>query len=102
MRLLRFSRLRLRSRSSWAIAVRCTANLLFITAWAGIDGSVISSSAIAQSISVPASTCPQLTNRRYVVLLDRPTNLLPQLPNFLAIAAAPCSYLDASMTFWWF
>jgi hypothetical protein len=53
---------------------------------------------IAQSIQ-PASSCPQLTNRRYVVLLDRPANLLPQLPEFLAIAAIPCTYLNGSMTF---
>ncbi|MBD2178556.1 hypothetical protein H6F42_16690 [Pseudanabaena sp. FACHB-1998] len=53
---------------------------------------------IAQSIQ-PANACPQLTNRRYVVLLDRPANLLPQLPEFLAIAAVPCTYLNGSMTF---
>ncbi len=56
------------------------------------------STAIAQSASAPL-TCPQLTNRRYVVILDRPVNQLPQLPEFLAIAAVPCSYLNGSMTF---
>jgi hypothetical protein len=56
------------------------------------------SAAIAQSASTQL-TCPQLTNRRYVVMLDRPANRLPQLPEFLAIAAAPCGYLNASMTF---
>jgi hypothetical protein len=56
------------------------------------------STAIAQSASTPLN-CPQLTNRRYVVMLDRPANQLPQLPEFLAIAAAPCGYLNASMTF---
>ena len=56
------------------------------------------STAIAQSTSAPLN-CPQLTNRRYVVMLDRPANQLPQLPEFLAIAAAPCGYLNASMTF---
>jgi len=91
--------LRLSSRPSWAIAFSCTAHLLCITVWAWIDSSVMQSSAIAQSTALPANTCPQLTNRRYIVLIDRPANLLPQLPNFLAIAAAPCSYLDAPMTF---
>jgi hypothetical protein len=56
------------------------------------------STAIAQSASTQL-TCPQLTNRRYVVMLDRPANQLPQLPEFLAIAAVPCGYLNASMTF---
>ncbi|ELS34546.1 MULTISPECIES: hypothetical protein [Pseudanabaena] len=55
------------------------------------------STAIAQPIGT--QTCPQLTNRRYVVILDRAANQLPQLPEFLAIAAAPCSYLNTSMTF---
>ncbi len=53
---------------------------------------------IAQALP-PANACQQLSNRRYVVLLDRPANLLPQLPEFLAIAAVPCSYLNGSMTF---
>jgi hypothetical protein len=56
------------------------------------------STAIAQSTS-NSLTCPQLSNRRYVVMLDRPANQLPQLPEFLAIAATPCGYLNASMTF---
>lgn len=56
------------------------------------------STAIAQSASAPLA-CPQLTNRRYVVMLDRPANQLPQLPEFLAIAAVPCGYLNTSMTF---
>ncbi|OIP73287.1 MAG: hypothetical protein AUK48_10240 [Oscillatoriales cyanobacterium CG2_30_44_21] len=56
------------------------------------------SAAIAQSLS-PISNCTQLTNRRYGVILDRPANLLPQLPEFLAIAAVPCDYLNTSMTF---
>lgn len=56
------------------------------------------STAIAQSTN-STLTCPQLTNRRYVVILDRPVNQLPQLPEFLAIAAVPCSYLNGSMTF---
>lgn len=56
------------------------------------------STAIAQPMG-STLTCPQLTNRRYVVILDRAANQLPQLPEFLAIAAAPCSYLNTSMTF---
>ena len=56
------------------------------------------STAIAQSTS-PISSCTQLTNRRYGVILDRPANLLPKLPEFLAIAAIPCNYLNTSMTF---
>jgi len=54
---------------------------------------------IAQVVTIPATTCPQINKRRYVVLTDRPTNFLPALPQFLAIAAVPCSYLNASMTF---
>ena len=90
--------LKLRSVSS-AIAANC----LLVTGFSLVDISVNRSTAIAepiaQSISIPAIACPQVTNRRYVVLIDRPANLLPQLPNFLAIAAVPCSYLNASMTF---
>jgi hypothetical protein len=44
-------------------------------------------------------TCPQVNNRRYVVLTDRPANFLPPLPQFLAIAAVPCGYFNTSMTF---
>jgi len=84
---------------------------LFISGFGLVDISVVRSVAIAQpiaspitqpiaqSVLVPAIACPQVTNRRYVVIIDRPANLLPQLPNFLAIAAVPCSYLNASMTF---
>ena len=54
---------------------------------------------IAQSANVPIYTCPQVNNRRYVVLTDRPASFLPPLPQFLAIAAVPCSYLNTSMTF---
>jgi hypothetical protein len=44
-------------------------------------------------------TCPQLANRPYVVILNSAVNSLPQLPEFLAIAATPCLYLNNSMTF---
>jgi hypothetical protein len=54
---------------------------------------------IAQSVNVPIYTCPQVNNRRYIVLTDRPASFLPPLPQFLAIAAVPCSYLNTSMTF---
>ena len=60
------------------------------------DSFVNSPTAIAQSVT---ATCPQLTNRRYLVILNRPVNQLPQLPEFLAIAAVPCNYLNNSMTF---
>ena len=106
--------LRLRSQLS-AITTNCLFNCLFISGFGLVDISVVRSVAIAQPISqpiaspitqpiaqsvlVPAIACPQVTNRRYVVIIDRPANLLPQLPNFLAIAAVPCSYLNASMTF---
>jgi hypothetical protein len=54
---------------------------------------------IAQSVNLPIYTCPQVNNRRYIVLTDRPASFLPPLPQFLAIAAIPCSYLNTSMTF---
>jgi hypothetical protein len=43
--------------------------------------------------------CSQISNRAYVVILDRAASLLPPLPEFLAIAAVPCHYLNTSMTF---
>ncbi|PZO45035.1 MAG: hypothetical protein DCF19_00635 [Pseudanabaena frigida] len=99
--------LRLSSRSSWAIATSYATSCLCITSLALVDSLIGRSIAIAapapqqisQSVSIPANNCPQLTNRRYVVLVDRPANSLPQLPEFLAIAAVPCSYLSTSMTF---
>ena len=102
--------LRLRSQLS-AITTNCLFNCLLISSFGLVDILVVRSVAIAQpiaspitqpiaqSVLVPAIACPQVTNRRYVVIIDRPANLLPQLPNFLAIAAVPCSYLNASMTF---
>lgn len=90
--------LRLPSRSAWAIAANYVASTIFITGLGLTDSLGLSSTAIAQTVN-PALTCPQITNRRYVVMLDRPANLLPQLPEFLAIAAVPCNYLNASMTF---
>jgi hypothetical protein len=56
----------------------------------------IPSKAIAQT-TIPA--CARVTNRAYVVIFDRAANLLPPLPEFLAIAALPCHYLNTSMTF---
>ena len=112
--------LRLRSQLS-AITANCLFTCLFISGFGLVDISVDRSvtiahaqsvaqpisqpiaqsitQPIAQSVAIPALACPQVTNRRYVVIIDRPANLLPQLPNFLAIAAIPCSYLNASMTF---
>jgi hypothetical protein len=58
-----------------------------------------SSEPSAQSISNQTLSCPEISNRRYVVLTDRPINSLPQLPQFLAIAATPCSYINPAMTF---
>jgi hypothetical protein len=88
----------LRSRTSWTIAANCVASSIFITCIVITDSLSPSSIAIAQPANATL-TCPQLTNRRYVVMLDRPANQLPQLPEFLAIAAVPCAYLNASMTF---
>ena len=88
----------LRNRASWAIAANYVASSIFITCSVITDSLSNPSIAIAQPVNATL-TCPQLTNRRYVVMLDRPANQLPQLPEFLAIAAVPCVYLNASMTF---
>ncbi|MDX2256783.1 MAG: hypothetical protein NW214_14815 [Pseudanabaenaceae cyanobacterium bins.39] len=53
--------------------------------------------AYAQSTSLVA--CSQVSNRKYAVMVDRPASMLPQLREFLAIAAVPCHYLNTSMTF---
>ena len=84
--------------SSWAIAVNYVTGYIFITGFALTCSLGIPSRAIAQPIN-SALTCPQLTNRRYAVMLDRPANRLPKLPEFLVIAAAPCVYLNNYMTF---
>jgi len=47
----------------------------------------------------PTQTCQQLANGRYAVIIDRPVNQLPQLPDSLAVSVLPCRYLTASMTF---
>ncbi len=87
------------SRMSMAIAANC----LLMTGIVDVTRSMAianpSDQTIAQVNLIPANSCPQLTNGRYVVIVDRPANLLPQLPEFLAIAAAPCNYLNGSMTF---
>ena len=88
----------LKNRTSWALAANYVASSIFITCIVIIDSLSTPSIAIAQPVNATLA-CPQLTNRRYVVILDRPANQLPQLPEFLAIAAVPCSYLNASMTF---
>ncbi len=88
----------LKNRTSWALAANYVASSIFITCIVIIDSLSTPSIAIAQPVNATLA-CPQLTNRRYVVMLDRPANQLPQLPEFLAIAAVPCSYLNASMTF---
>jgi hypothetical protein len=51
------------------------------------------------SVAIPTKTCQQLAPKNYVVLLNRPGNLLPQLPEFLAISAIPCGYMSNSITF---
>jgi hypothetical protein len=86
------------SNSSWAI----TANFLLMTGVAFGDISSVRSMAIAEPIAqatLPTNNCSQLTNRRYVTLIDRPANSLPQLPRYLVLAAVPCNYLNGSMTF---
>jgi hypothetical protein len=87
--------LKLSSRFSGAIATNYVASSIVLTCLALTNS--LSNPAIAQSVG--SLTCQQLTNRRYVVILDRPANQLPQLPEFLAIAAVPCGYLNTSMTF---
>ena len=98
MRLLRLSPRSCR-RLLKAIAINWVLTTGFTFGFTLINGLVIQPRAIAQSITTPALACSQITNRRYVVLSDRPANLLPQLPQFLAIAAVPCSYLNVSITF---
>ncbi len=84
--------------SSWAIAANRVTGCIFITCLALVDSLAIPSRAIAQPVN-SVLNCSQLTNRRYVVMLDLPANRLPQLPEFLAIAAIPCGYLNNYMTF---
>ncbi len=98
MRLLRLSPRSCR-RLFKPIALNWVLTTGFTIGFTLINGLIIQPRAIAQSITTPALACSQITNRRYVVLSDRPANLLPQLPQFLAIAAVPCSYLNVSMTF---
>ena len=86
------------SRSSWAIAANC----LLMTGFALSDLSGEIPIAMAETIAqvtLPVNNCAQLTNRRYITLIDRPANLLPQLPRYLVLAAVPCNYLNGSMTF---
>jgi hypothetical protein len=54
--------------------------------------------AIANDI-FPTQTCQQLANGNYAVIIDKPVNQLPQLPEFLAVSVLPCRYFTASMTF---
>lgn len=79
----------------WSRLVNSAAGLIFLTNISALMPTM----ANAQTVSPPSLLCAKLTNRRYVVMLDRPANQLPQLPEFLAIAAIPCDYLNASMTF---
>jgi hypothetical protein len=75
-------------------------SLIPIAIAAVLSSEALSSVAFAQvSVVLPARTCQQLAAKNYVVLLNRPGNLLPQLPEFLAISAIPCSYMAHSMTF---
>ncbi|MBD2187299.1 hypothetical protein [Pseudanabaena mucicola] len=79
----------------WSRLINSAAGLIFLTSISALMPTM----ANAQAVSPPPLLCAKLTNRRYVVILDRPANQLPQLPEFLAIAAIPCNYLNASMTF---
>ncbi len=86
------------SRSLWVIAANC----LLMTGFALSDLSGERPIAIAETIAqvtLPVNNCAQLTNRRYITLIDRPANLLPQLPRYLVLASLPCNYLNGSMTF---
>ena len=113
----------LSDRTSWKISSHNVANGLIMTILVLVDSLVINvgqsaaknitsinqstnqprnqliNQQIAQGIAIPTLTCPQVNNRRYVVLTDRPANFLPPLPQFLAIAAVPCGYFNTSMTF---
>ena len=86
----------LSDRTSWKISSRNVASVLIVATLVLVDSLVIN---VGQTIAMPTLTCPQVNNRRYVVLTDRPANFLPPLPQFLAIAAVPCGYFNTSMTF---
>jgi len=64
--------LKLSSRFSGAVATNFVASSIFLTCLALTNS--LSNPAIAQSVG--SLTCQQLTNRRYVVILDRPANQL--------------------------
>ncbi|MFN5979348.1 MAG: hypothetical protein ACK45W_08495 [Pseudanabaena sp.] len=86
------------SSSLLAIAANC----LLIAGYVLGDLALTSSVSIAETIAqanLTTNNCSQLTNRRYVTIINRSANLLPQLPRYLVLAAIPCNYLNGSMTF---
>ncbi len=87
-----------KSISSRAIAANCLLMAGYVFGDLALTGSTAIAETIAQSV-IPTNNCSQLTNRRYVTIIDRPANLLPQLPKYLVLAAIPCNYLNGSMTF---
>ncbi len=88
--------LELSGRALWKISSQNVVNSLILATLVLVDSLVVN---VGQSAATPLPTCPQINNRRYVVLTDRAANFLPPLPQFLAIAAVPCSYFNTSMTF---
>jgi hypothetical protein len=49
--------------------------------------------------NTPLVHCSEISTRRYAILVNQPIDSLPQLPEFLTIAAAPCQYFGILMTF---
>jgi hypothetical protein len=86
------------SSSSRAIAANCLLMAGYVLGDLALTGSMAIAETIAQA-NIPTNNCSQLTNRRYVTIIDRPANALPQLPRYLVLAAIPCNYLNGSMTF---
>jgi hypothetical protein len=48
--------------------------------------------------NTPLVHCSEISTRRYAILVNQPIDSLPQLPEFLTIAAAPCQYFGILMT----
>ncbi|MEI6428786.1 MAG: hypothetical protein WCO45_10440 [Pseudanabaena sp. ELA607] len=58
----------------------------------------LTTSNAAPNNNAPLANCSNLAIRRYVILVNQPIDSLPQLPEFLTIAAAPCQYFGILMT----
>ncbi len=53
----------------------------------------------AATSNAPLAHCSEVATRRYAILVNQPIDSLPQLPEFLTIAATPCQYFGILMTF---